>query len=136
MSGPKQVSNGVERAVGLRLRRTRGLLVDETGIDLQSSTVGCEIVGPVTNGCSSDAGRDGPMASPATELRVPVISVDTLSGGDKVARMPGAGETEAEPLLLCGEVTNVASVPVLDRRCHSNSLGRLLRRERSLASRR
>lgn len=64
--------------------------------------------------------------------------VDSFSislGADKATRSVGAGDTEAELTLVCGELTDKASTSALGLLCHSSSRGRLLRNDWILASR-
>ena len=63
-------------------------------------------------------------------------SASKSPGADKGARKPGAGDTEAELVLPCGEVTESVSVSALGRLCHCNRRGLLLRKDRMRASRR
>lgn len=85
---------------------------------------------------SSGTGRSGGVALSGLEAGALANSVEMSPGADKDARSPGAGDTEVELVLLCGDVTERVSVSALGLLCHSSSLGRLLRSDRRRASRR
>lgn len=91
-------------------------------------------ISPVKSPSIADWG--GGVISSGLRVGAFANSVEMSPGADKGARRPGAGETEVELALLWGEVTDSASVSALGLLCHSSNLGRLLRRDRSRASRR
>lgn len=113
---------------------TKGMV--EQAHDLQlsimlSSTTGfSKVVSP------SIADWDGGVTFSGLEVGALANSVEMSPGADKGARKPGAGERDVELVLLCGDVTESASVSALGLLCHSNNLGRVLRSDSRRAFRR